>query len=184
MKVKHGHARNGKPRSSEYYTWRAMIRRCELATNSSFAYYGARGVKVCERWRGSFVNFLADMGMKPTRAHTIDRINSNGNYEPANCRWATPTEQRKNQRPYDESARLKSSWASGKRSHISKRRIDLTGRRFNHWLVIAYSDTSPSGHARWLSRCDCGTEIAVFGSDLLRDRTANCGCEPRRKNNG
>jgi hypothetical protein len=93
---RHGESR---PRTAEYNCWHGMIGRCTRPSDTSWRKYGARGIKVCERWRRSFVDFLADMGRKPSPQHSIDRIDPNGHYEPGNCRWATASEQRRNTRP-------------------------------------------------------------------------------------
>lgn len=85
--------------SAEYYAWQDMKARCSNPKVRSYRNYGARGIQVCERWQLSFDAFFADMGRRPSSQHSLDRIENDGNYEPGNCRWATRSEQRKNQRP-------------------------------------------------------------------------------------
>jgi hypothetical protein len=89
---------HGQSYTKEYGIWKAMRDRCRNPNNTWYAEYGGRGVKVCERWE-SFENFLSDMGRRPSKRHSIDRYpDKNGDYEPGNCRWATPLEQNNNLR--------------------------------------------------------------------------------------
>ncbi len=88
---------HGMSYSVEYSCWRSMMARCSNPRIAHFKNYGGRGITVCERWH-KFENFLEDMGLRPSLGHSIDRIDPNGNYESANCRWATDTEQQRNRR--------------------------------------------------------------------------------------
>ena len=92
--IKHGESRKG-AESTEFLIWIDMHHRCNCTTASVYRYYGGRGIKVCERWN-EFSNFLADMGRRPSAEHSIDRENSDGDYEPGNCRWATKQQQMRN----------------------------------------------------------------------------------------
>ena len=98
---RHGMAKRG-PRSAEYVAWNNMKQRCGNPNSSHFNRYGGRGIRVCDRWiigengKNGFECFLLDMGEKPSAAHSIDRINRDGNYEPANCRWADQKTQVRN----------------------------------------------------------------------------------------
>ncbi len=91
--TKHGHSY-----SITYSSWAKLKQRCGNPNHTYFQDYGGRGIKVCERWLHSFENFLEDMGERPSKNYSIDRIDFNGNYEPDNCRWATATTQSQNTR--------------------------------------------------------------------------------------
>lgn len=119
---------HGMRKTPEYAAWCSLIQR---ATNKKLKFakdYSLRGITVCDRWL-SFDNFFADIGIRPSRDHSIDRINNDGNYEPGNCRWATSKEQNRNTRgnvliTHDGETHCLSEWAeiTGiKLERISKR---------------------------------------------------------------
>lgn len=89
--LKHGYYK-----TKIYKVWIEMRKRCANPNATGYENYGGRGISVCERW-GDFMTFLTDMG-KPEKGLLLDRINTNGNYEPENCRWVSSKEQNRNKR--------------------------------------------------------------------------------------
>jgi hypothetical protein len=87
-------SRHGLSRHPNYTLWQGVHRRCEDPGNKSYQHYGAKGIKVCERWTGrdGFTNFLADMGPSPRRGWHLHRIDPDRDYEPGNCEWLSPAE--------------------------------------------------------------------------------------------
>lgn len=97
MSRSHGHTKGYTP-TPTYRAWVNMRTRCENPKSTQYGSYGGRGINVCERWL-SFENFLADVGERPSPAHSLDRHpNVNGDYEPGNVRWATHEAQCRNRR--------------------------------------------------------------------------------------
>lgn len=89
----HGHtSKERKKSASEYHAWSSMKSRCLNPNVHNYKRYGARGITVCERW-ADFQNFYADMGPKPSSKHSLERLDTNGNYEPKNCVWADAFQQ-------------------------------------------------------------------------------------------
>lgn len=102
-----GYCERGKPRTNsrkgvgpsctpEYKVWRAMLNRCYNEQFTHYHRYGGRGIQVCSRWKGSFENFLADMGPRPSGKHRIERKDNDGTYAPENCCWETQKNQCRN----------------------------------------------------------------------------------------
>ena len=124
----HGYARVGAEHEL-YRIWLQMIGRCTRPTHLAFRWYGARGVQVCERWR-DFPSFLADVGERPSRRHSIERIDNNGHYEPGNVRWATRMEQMNNTRA------VRWLTANGVRASLTvwALRLQVSRGKLHYWL--------------------------------------------------
>ena len=93
----HGARRGGK-KPPEYVAWCDMIARCENPQNTNYAKYGARGIRVCRRWRRSYADFFADVGTRPAKGFSLGRVDNERGYEPGNVRWQTHREQQNNRR--------------------------------------------------------------------------------------
>ena len=143
--VTHGHIIGGHA-SPTYITWHHMIRRCRDPKFHKYEFYGARGIKVCERWL-KFQNFLADMGERP-EGKTLDRFPDNrGGYEPGNCRWATPREQQRNtsnnlRLTHNGETKLLVEWAEETGIPAGTLRSRLRTRRPDEVLSVAYRPRS------------------------------------------
>ena len=133
---------HGETGSRLYYIWCAMRYRCENPTDPAYSNYGARGIKVCNRWQ-SFENFRADMGRRP-KGKTLDRIDNDGDYEPSNCCWSTYVEQTHNTRrnrwvTFNGKTLIVSDWA--RETGISE---SLIRYRLNHgWTTKQALTTQP-----------------------------------------
>ena len=89
---------NGTHKGLTYKSWIAAKQRCTNPHNHNYKNYGGRGIKMCDKWLNSYDKFLNDMGERPSKEYTLDRIDVNGNYEPSNCKWSTHIEQSNNRR--------------------------------------------------------------------------------------
>lgn len=90
--VNHPRYKDGRSHHPLYGIWKQMIQRCTNPRASHYSLYGGRGIQVCERWRTSFWDYVADVGERPP-GKSLDRIDNNGDYEPGNVRWASQSEQ-------------------------------------------------------------------------------------------
>lgn len=164
---RHGHGGTrlvgDRPRpSSTYRAWQSAKDRCYNPNHDFYPAYGGRGIVVCDRWLESFDNFLADMGEKPTPRHSIDRINNDGNYEPTNCRWATPLEQASHTR------RNRNLTFNGETLHCAEwaRRTGLSRSLIEHRLESGWSTEKTLSTPRLSPKEVSGTLLAYKGETL------------------
>ena len=93
-----GPVTHGLSKHPDYDLWQGMKARCYQKGHKNYADYGGRGIKVCDRWVNDFAAFNADMGDRPSKAHSLDRIKNDKDYEPGNCKWSTQKQQTRNTR--------------------------------------------------------------------------------------
>lgn len=136
---------HGMTGTTEYRIWRGIKDRCLNPNKKEYPNYGGRGITVCDRWNNSFEDFLADMGMRPSKQHSIERRNNDGPYAKDNCYWATKHEQVRNSRhnvfvEYKGERKCLHDWAIplGMRGNVLKWRIE-------HW-GIERAMTTPINH--------------------------------------
>jgi hypothetical protein len=159
--IKHGAACGGKT-TPEYRSWHGLRGRCNNPTHQDYENYGGRGIRVCERW-DRFENFLADMGSRPP-GYSIERIDVNGHYEPANCKWIPLSEQSKNRRWF-------------RSAHYR----DLVGQAFGRLRVMADAGRDKHGKVLWLCECICHATVTVTTGLLASGKTRSCGCLHREQ---
>ena len=120
---------HGDSLTTEFVTWSGIIKRCYNPKQTGYEYYGGRGIKMCDRWRSSYENFLEDMGRKPDPKFSIERVDVEGDYEPENCVWGSPETQARNRRVRigSKSGKTGVSWCNTKKRWIA--RIKIKGKR-------------------------------------------------------
>lgn len=143
--------KHGMRKSPEYKSWNQMLERCRNKNHHAYKDYGGRGITVCERWF-KFENFFADMGRRP-EGRSIDRYpNKDGNYEPGNCRWATPKEQIDNRRPvtlHKKMSKRNTSGISGVKRHSGGKwqaNITFQGKRHHLGTFTKIEDAASAVH--------------------------------------
>lgn len=147
----------------EYQIWSQMKGRCTNKNNKKFPNYGGRGISVCDRWteKGKgYLNFIEDLGYRPTDKHSIERIDVNGNYEPSNCKWLLISEQNWNKQ---ESANVQPGDTFGKLTVVSETEGKIR-------------PTNPNSIRRYfIVRCECGKEKTIRMDKLRQRKNQSCG---------
>lgn len=144
---------HGLTKTPEYGIWKSMKQRCFNKNAYSWPLYGGRGISVCREWVESFSSFLAHIGPRPSSALSVDRIDNDGDYEPGNVRWATPTEQTRN----------------------SRHSPDMSGKKFG-LLIIEHRIGRHGNESLWQCLCNCGNRTTATRRSLVRGDKKSCGC--------
>jgi hypothetical protein len=132
--------------SREYHAWGSMKQRCFNKKCHIYKWYGGRGITVCPEWRNSFENFLESVGPRPSSAHSLGRINNDGNYEPGNVEWQTVDKQKRNTRAnrffrFQGKSKILKDWAE--QFGLYHRTVES---RIQHGWTIKEALTVPVAH--------------------------------------
>lgn len=200
------HTKHGGTHTRLYHIWKGLFQRCYNTNCKEYKWYGAKGVKVCPEWKEDFSVFREWALLNGyTNKLTLDRINTNGDYEPNNCRWAdwiTQQNNRSNNRYYTHNGitqtladwareygipesnlitRLKKGWDF--EDALTRPKVEnlvgMEGKKFYNLLVIKrvpVPEHIKGKGAYYLCRCDCGNEKIILGRSLRTGNTKSCGC--------
>lgn len=127
---------HGMTKSPEYAAWRNLVARCTNPSNPGWLRYGGRGITVCDAWKGDFNAFFDHVGRRPSRLHSLDRIDNSRGYEPGNVRWVTRKHQQRNMRSnvfltHNGETRCLADWAE----HLGLNRSVVKNRYEKGWAT-------------------------------------------------
>ena len=171
---------HGMSTTPEFKAWSLMKARCTRVTAKDYVRYGGRGIRVCDRWMQSFTAFLEDVGMRPSKHHSLGRIDNNGNYEPGNVRWETVAQQARNTRrndliTHDGKTLTISEWAqlAGLKDATLRRRLKVHKWQFEKAISAATRKLSERDLEFIRSSNDTSTSLALrFGVSSAAIRRA------------
>ena len=138
---------HGLHKTRENAIWREMKQRCSNPKHKKYPQYGGRGIKVCPEWE-SFERFYADMGPRPSDSHSIDRIDNDGDYELANCRWSTRSEQQRNKR----NNRLMTHQGKTQPLSVWAKEIGINQNTLRYRIQAGWSDERALTSLPWTAR--------------------------------
>lgn len=206
-----GQVTHQKSYSKIYRTWIAMLSRCRNPNDNNYIHYGARGIKVCERWH-VFENFYADMGDHPFYIAQIDRIDNEKGYCPENCRWVTAKENSRNRRTtvrHDQIVQQalieQIGWSKNQfrwymkrygiswilenfRNHTLPSRVnknidrqDIIDHIFGEWKVLSFESYTKKAGHLYKCQCSCGIQKLIPRNNLMKNKTSSCRSCSTRK---